>query len=330
MDGLSAGIAAISSFALFIFSIPNGNSYVALLSIVLAGACIGFLFYNFNPARIFMGDCGSMFLGFILAVLSISGTWKHASTLFVTFLVPVIILGIPIIDTAFVTLMRKIRSQPISQGGRDHLSHRLVALGFSEKKTVLILYAISASAGLGALFFNEISPFAFSFAALLFVMGLFYFCFYLGYSERKNNFARDLSNGTGYQVNALLVNAQRFFEIFVDLVLIVVSYFTAYLIRFEGGLPDLQKYYFIQTLPIVVVLKISVFYFFGLYQTVWRHVGVRDFINILKSVLISSLIIICAILMYARFQFFSRTVFAVDASSYKRGSFFTEDTERVP
>ncbi len=313
MDGLSAGIAAISSSALFIFSFPNGNDPVTLLSIVLAGSCIGFLFYNFNPARIFMGDCGSMFLGFMLASLSVSGTWKHASSLFVTFLVPVLILGIPIIDTAFVTLMRRIKGTPISQGGRDHLSHRLVALGFSEKKTVLILYTISAVAGLGALFFSEINPFAFGAVALVFLIGLFYFCVFLGYSEGKNSDANQAAYTPGRQVKALLVNSQRFMEIFVDLVLVVVSYFAAYLIRFEGGVPELQRSYFINTLPIVVVVKISVFYFFGLYQTVWRHVSVRDFINILKSVLISSLIIVFIILMYARFQYFSRTVFVVDA-----------------
>ncbi|MEI6128006.1 MAG: MraY family glycosyltransferase, partial [Pseudomonadota bacterium] len=138
IDGLSAGIAAISSLAFCFFSLPYGDTTVSFLSIALAGACIGFLFYNFNPARIFMGDCGSMFLGFTLAALSLTGTWRHASSLFVTFLVPILILGIPIFDTAFVTITRGFRGQPVSQGGKDHLSHRLVFLGFSEKKTVII------------------------------------------------------------------------------------------------------------------------------------------------------------------------------------------------
>lgn len=313
MDGLSAGIAAISSGALFIFSLLSGDEALAFCSIVLAGSCTGFLFYNFNPARIFMGDCGSMFLGFTLAALSISGTWRHASSLFVTFLIPVVILGIPILDTAFVTFTRKLRGQPISQGGRDHMSHRLVALGFSERKTVLILYALSAGIGLGALFFNMLSPAAFAVAALVFSIALFYFCIYLGYAETRNGNSRSLFTHASGQVRALLVNMQRFGEIFVDLVLIVVAYFTAYLIRFEGGVPELQLTYFMQTLPIVVVIKVAVLYYFGLYQTVWRHVGVRDFVNILKSVFVSSLIIVAGILMYARFQYFSRTVFAVDA-----------------
>ncbi len=314
MDGLSAGIAAISSGALFVFSLLSGDEALAFCSIVLAGACIGFLLYNFNPARIFMGDCGSMFLGFTLAALSISGTWRHASSLFVTFLVPVVILGIPILDTAFVTFTRKLRGQPISQGGKDHMSHRLVALGFSERTTVLILYSISAIIGLGALFFNMLSPAAFAMVALIFSIALFYFCIYLGYAETRNGNNRwTVLTNANRQVRVLLVNMQRFGEIFVDLVLIVMAYFTAYLIRFEGGVPELQLTYFMQTLPIVVVIKVAVLYYFGLYQTVWRHVGVRDFVNILKSVFVSSLIIVVSILMYARFQYFSRTVFVVDA-----------------
>ncbi len=312
MDGLSAGIAAISSMALFVFSLPSGDEQVAFLSIVFAGACIGFLFYNFNPARIFMGDCGSMFLGFSLAAMSIAGTWKHASSLFVTLLLPVMILGIPIFDTAFVSVTRKLRGQPISQGGKDHISHRLVALGFSERKTVLILYAISACIGLGTLFFSEINPVVFAVLALVCSIGLFYFGMFLGYAETRDPAPQRMTDAAAWKVKALLVNTQRFAEIFIDLVLIVVSYFAAYLIRFEGGLPELQFDYFIKTLPVVVGIKIAVFYYFGLYQAMWRHVGVRDFVGILKSVFISSLLVVTIILMYARFQYFSRTVFVVD------------------
>jgi len=312
IDGLSAGIAAISASALSLFSLDGGNSSVGMLSLGLAGASIGFLFYNFNPARIFMGDCGSMFLGFMLAGLSLSGTWRHASSLFVTLLAPVLILSIPIFDTAFVTVTRKLRGQPVSQGGRDHLSHRLVLLGFSEKKTVLILYGLSAVCALGALFFNAVSPLVFAAVAFLFCVGLFYFCVYLG-SAHAARTADIQQEYTGKQAHALRVNAQRFIEIFIDLALIAIAYFLAYVIRFESGLPGLQLTYFISTLPLVMVVKITLFYCFGLYQTIWRHVGVRDFINILKAVVLSTLIIMALILMYTRFEFFSRTVFVIDA-----------------
>jgi UDP-GlcNAc:undecaprenyl-phosphate GlcNAc-1-phosphate transferase len=313
MDGLSAGIGAISSTALFLFSLPYGNEVVALLSAALAGACIGFLFYNFNPARIFMGDCGSMFLGFTLAALSITGTWKHASSLVVTLLLPVMVLGIPIFDTAFVTLTRRLRGQPISQGGRDHVSHRLVAMGFSERRAVLILYGISAMIALATLFFSGINPLAFAGLVAVLGIGLFYFAVYLRYAEGRNgNSSPNAAEAARWKANALLVNLQRLVQMCIDLVLVVLAYFSAYLIRFESGLPDLQVQYFINTLPVVIGVKIAAFYYFGLYQTMWRHVGVRDFIAILKAVVVSALVIVTLILMYARFEYFSRTVFVID------------------
>ncbi|MCP4717260.1 MAG: hypothetical protein GY868_19225, partial [Deltaproteobacteria bacterium] len=226
-----------------------------------------------------------------LAVFSISGSWRHASSVVVTLMVPVLVLGIPIFDTAFVTFMRKLRGQPISQGGRDHMSHRLVALGFSERKTVLILYGISAVCAAGALLLNRLNPFAFAGLCLVFIIGLFYFCLYLGYLERKKGAAEQTLPVMKKRVQALFINLQRFVEIFVDLALVVVSYFVAYVIRFENGLPDLQFQYFVKTLPVVVVVKIATFYYFGLYRTVWRHVGVRDYMNIVKSVCLSSLLV---------------------------------------
>ncbi|MEI6125570.1 MAG: hypothetical protein WCQ99_03360, partial [Pseudomonadota bacterium] len=177
------------------------------------------------------------------------------------------------------------------------------------------LYAISAFFALGALFFNKIDPAAFVAIAAVFCGGLFYFCMYLGYSGYSGAPAGKVFPfpGTGMQAKVLLINAQRFMEIFVDLALIVAAYFFSYLIRFESGIPDLQLKYFINTLPVLIVVKISIFYYFGLYQTLWRHVGVRDFINILKAVCVSSLIIISVILLYVRFEYFSRTVFIIDA-----------------
>jgi UDP-GlcNAc:undecaprenyl-phosphate GlcNAc-1-phosphate transferase len=190
------------------------------------------------------------------------------------------------------------------------MSHRLVRLGFSEKKTVIILYMISAVCALAVLFFNKINPVAFAAVAFLFCVALFYFCVYLGYSG-TGPVAR--STGAGRQVKALQVNLQRFIQIFIDLALIAASYYLAYLIRFESGLPGLQVSYFMKTLPVVIAVKIVLFYYFGLYQTIWRHVSVRDFVNILKAVCMSSLVIVAVILMYARFEFFSRTVFVIDA-----------------
>ncbi len=316
MDGLSAGIATICALAFFVFSLQQENMPLALCSLMLAGACIGFLFYNFNPARIFMGDCGSMFLGFMFAVLSVAGTWKHASGIVVTFLVPVIILSIPIFDTAFVTVTRKFNGKPVSQGGRDHLSHRLVSLGISEKRAVLILYAISASCGLLALLYVSLRPGVFAVIGALSLMGLFFFCRFLGSQDKKSDKEAEAGDSVPipfFRTDFAVENLKRMAEILIDLVLIVISYYTAYLIRFEGVMSAGPLNQFIQTLPFVMVVKITAFWYVGLYQTVWRHVGIRDFMNIIKAVLASSLIIITGILMFTRFEFFSRSVFVIDA-----------------
>src|SRR5437588_469903 len=102
---------------------------------------------RWRPARIFMGDCGSMFIGFTLAALAVQGAHRSAPNLLVSLLVPVALLAIPIFDTALVTVTRTLHGRPISQGGRDHTSHRMVALGLSERKTALVLYALTALFG---------------------------------------------------------------------------------------------------------------------------------------------------------------------------------------
>jgi UDP-GlcNAc:undecaprenyl-phosphate GlcNAc-1-phosphate transferase len=149
MDGLAAGVSAIAAAFLGLNFIANHQPAEAVMLAAFAGAVIGFLVYNHHPASIFMGDCGSMFLGFFLASIAlVSGTGGGRSRSVVAVLaVPVLVLVVPIFDTTFVTLMRKLAGRAASQGGRDHTSHRLVALGLSEKWAVWMLYAFAAAAG---------------------------------------------------------------------------------------------------------------------------------------------------------------------------------------
>ena len=124
MDGLSAGTACISGLAITAYAVVSGDLIVGLIAVSFVGACLGFLRYNFSPATIFMGDCGSMVIGFALAVASVMVAAKW--NLLATMVVPVLVLGVPIFDTMFVSLTRMIRGQSIAQGGKDHTSHRLV------------------------------------------------------------------------------------------------------------------------------------------------------------------------------------------------------------
>jgi len=126
-----------------------GDPVIAVITAALVGCCAGFLPFNMNPARIFMGDTGSTFLGFILAVVSIQGLFKGYAI--ISFIIPFLVLGLPIFDTGFAIIRRVINKQPIMQADRGHLHHRLIDMGFSQKQTVAILYAISSLLGLSAI-----------------------------------------------------------------------------------------------------------------------------------------------------------------------------------
>jgi UDP-GlcNAc:undecaprenyl-phosphate GlcNAc-1-phosphate transferase len=154
MDGLSAGASAVAAAFLTLLGAFNGQYLVSALAAAILGACIGFLRYNFKPARIFMGDAGAYFLGFWLAVLGIQLRFPQ-NVNFVTWMVPVLVLGLPIFDTALVTISRLRRGVHPFTGGQDHLSHRLVRHGFSQREAVLLLYLIAGAFGMVALFVTE-------------------------------------------------------------------------------------------------------------------------------------------------------------------------------
>ncbi len=142
LDGLAVGVSSIASVALLSMTLISQNINAAIVTAALAGAGIGFLPYNFNPAKIFMGDTGSMFLGFVLACISIQGVMKMYAL--VSFAVPILILGLPIFDTLFAIVRRMITGKPIMSPDRGHLHHRLLDMGFSQKQTVAILYTLTS------------------------------------------------------------------------------------------------------------------------------------------------------------------------------------------
>jgi UDP-GlcNAc:undecaprenyl-phosphate GlcNAc-1-phosphate transferase len=145
LDGLAAGVALISTITIFVIALIHGRTEAAILTSILGGAILGFLPYNFNPASIFMGDTGAQLLGFLLAAISMVGTIKSATAFAIS--VPILALGLPIYDTLFAMIRRKVNGKPISQGDRGHLHHRLIDLGLSQRQAVIIMYLISAVLG---------------------------------------------------------------------------------------------------------------------------------------------------------------------------------------
>lgn len=154
LDGLAAGISTIGALTLLLVSMQQSLPVAVLLSAALAGSAVGFLRYNFNPAKIFMGDAGSMFLGFTLAAISVQGVLKSALT--VSVVVPVLALAVPIFDTAFAIIRRVANGRSIGEADKDHLHHRLLRLGLSHRKTVLVMWAVSAWLGLSAVAVTEV------------------------------------------------------------------------------------------------------------------------------------------------------------------------------
>ena len=167
LDGLAAGVAAISSITMSIVAVLNGKNLVATILLLVVGSALGFLPYNFHPAKIFMGDTGSLFLGFVLSAISIHGTIKGATA--IAIVIPVLAMGLPIFDTAVAIVRRAKNGAPIMQPDRGHLHHRLLDMGFSQRQVVVILYIISGLLGGVAIAVTEATP-LWSFILVLLVL----------------------------------------------------------------------------------------------------------------------------------------------------------------
>jgi UDP-GlcNAc:undecaprenyl-phosphate GlcNAc-1-phosphate transferase len=150
MDGLSSGVALLSGAAFLVVALQTGQNYLAAAIVPLLGACAAFLLFNFPPAKIFLGDAGSLFIGFWLSCLTISFTFYEAKYALYTYFVPLAILAVPLFDTGVVILIRLFKRKPVFEGDTNHLAHRLTALGMSRKAAVLTVYALTLTAGLSA------------------------------------------------------------------------------------------------------------------------------------------------------------------------------------
>ncbi len=323
MDGLSCGIAFIAGAFLFLHHYLNpapealSGPGLLLLSTYL-GSILGFLVYNFNPASIFMGDAGSLYIGFMLSCLVMTGnsTLEGGESgffhLLSVILIPVLILFIPILDTGFVSLMRKLFRRPISQGGRDHSSHRLVAIGLSEKKAVLVLYGFSVVSGLLALALTRLNWGTSAVLIILYLLFVLFFWIYLAkvkvYSEKS--IVSDDPSGKFTPLLIEMTYRRRLFEVLLDLVLITVAYYTAYLLRFEGA-PGPNFDFFLKSLPIVIACQILFFFLFGVYRGVWENTSLRDLISYGKAITAGTIAPILLLLFLYRFYSFSRAVFVI-------------------
>src|SRR3989440_7802406 len=306
MDGLASGIAAISSIFLAVNFLASSQATEAMVLAIFAAALIGFLVYNSNPASIFMGDCGSMFIGFFLASTSLMSVAGGRSRSFLPVLaVPILILFIPIFDTTFVTVLRKLSGRSASQGGRDHTSHRLVALGMSERRAVWLLYGLAGLSGLLAITVRSIKAdvsiaLVAGFTLALTLLGV-YLAGVKGYDEVEQAMA------AGEKPFAFLVDfsyKRRIFEVLLDIVLIMLAYWAAYAIKFGPVSNSPAWKLFLRTLPVLVVMRLAAFLFFGVYRGIWRYTSIDDLMSFAKAVAAGSIVSMMIILFKLRFQGF--------------------------
>jgi len=315
MDGLAAGIAAIAASFMSASFVVNGQPAEAVLLGVFAAALVGFLVYNSNPASIFMGDCGSMFVGFFLASSALlSTTGARGRSFMIVIAVPVLILLIPIFDTTLVTVLRKLAGRAASQGGRDHASHRLVALGMTERHAVWMLYGFAALSGLLALAVLRLS-FDLSLAVIAgFTVALTLVGAYLAgvkvYDEEEMARAREKPL-VAFFVD--LSYKRRIFEVGLDVVLITLSYYAAYTLLFGPMTQAAQWQLFLRTIPVLISVKMFAFLAAGVYRGLWRYISIDNLIVYAKAVLFGSAGSVLALVVAFRFEGLSRAVFVLDA-----------------
>ncbi|REJ75490.1 MAG: hypothetical protein DWQ47_08425 [Acidobacteria bacterium] len=316
MDGLAAGVAGIAALTLAIGFYNSGASGEMLLICGFIGALLGFLVFNFNPATIFMGDAGSMFVGFLLSgAVMLNQSGGRSRGIVSVLAVPALILFVPIFDTTLVTILRKMWGRKASEGGRDHTSHRLVALGLSERSAVLMLYGFAIAAAALSLYLKQLKiiqslAIIGLFTVILTIVGV-YLARVKVYAEQDEDLALKDNAVFGFIYD--FSHKRRIFEVLLDSVLITLAYYFSYVLLF-GAFEDTGNWeLFIETLPLLIVIKLAAFLLVGVYRGIWRYTGVSDLLTFTKGVVLGSAGSILAILLLYRFRNFSRAVFVVDA-----------------
>jgi UDP-GlcNAc:undecaprenyl-phosphate/decaprenyl-phosphate GlcNAc-1-phosphate transferase len=314
MDGLAASLAAIA-FGFFAVDAVTVHPDHASLAFALAGAlaCCGFLPFNFRrrgAALVFMGDSGSQTLGFALAALGLTSSWRVAGTTVATLVLPVLVLAVPILDTTLVTIARLLDGRPVYQGGRDHSSHRLVRYGLSERRAVALLALVSLCIGGSSLAYTVLDNVRYTIAGvfLTFVL-LVQFASFLADIERR---PAQAGEPLGF-AQAFAVHWRRLVEVMIDFVLITGSFLAAYAIVF--GWPGTTDQRFIRdlTLPVLLSARYLAFIPFGLYRSVWRYAGARDAVSAAMAVIVSEVVALSFMVLTQNMRDFDRSFFIVDA-----------------
>jgi UDP-GlcNAc:undecaprenyl-phosphate/decaprenyl-phosphate GlcNAc-1-phosphate transferase len=316
MDGLCAGVALIAGVALMsgLAGRPGTGEEMRYLAILL-GATTGFLIYNYHPASIFMGDAGSLFLGFTLAALTLTagGPDHDRSKVLSIVAAPMLVLLIPIFDTTLVTASRLLSGRPVSQGGRDHSSHRLVAIGLPEASAVRVLWVLAAAGGAVGFIVRRFADDRAWLLGAVFLLAMVVFAVYLAQVRVYDEQAALPSRGVT-PVIVRFMYKRRVAEVLLDACLVAIAYYAAWRLRFEGV--DWAAYFprMLESLPIVLAVQLVALFVFGTYRGAWRHFGLMDAVALAKATAAGTLSIIAAVVYLYRFENYSRGVFVIYAA----------------
>jgi UDP-GlcNAc:undecaprenyl-phosphate GlcNAc-1-phosphate transferase len=323
MDGLCAGVTVIVGIALLIDLLPGAAGTRALFEArylaILLGATGGFLFYNRHPASIFMGDSGSLLIGFSIAAVTLSsGRQPGRSDVLSIVMAPVLVMLIPIFDTTLVTLSRWVSGRRASDGGRDHSSHRLVAIGLSERRAVAVLWLLAAIGGTLGVAIDYLSHSWSSWAvlaAVVFLLAMILFAVYLSRIRVYEDATVPEEGAKEGNITPILVEfmyKRRVAEVLLDFCLVTICYYAAYRLRFEDP-EDFMKNFatFSRSLPVILAAQLIAFFAVGVYRGVWRHFGMTDTITVAKGVFLGAICAQLVILYVYRFFAYSRAVFAI-------------------
>lgn len=312
MDGLCAGVGMLAALTLAGLFFPEAPD-VAILAVVFAGALAGFLIYNFNPAKIFMGDCGSLVIGFGISTLALGYSELSVNNRLAVPAVPILTMMVPILDTSLVTIIRILSGRKASVGGRDHTSHRLVLMGFTEKSAVLILYGVGGMAGIAAIFVSWSDTLTSPAVIIPMVMAFLLMGIYLSqlrvYPEKEFSVLRE------HRFTPILLELtfkRHMLLVCLDFMLVVFSYYLSYRIRFEGTEFVYFFKIFLKSLPLIIGCKLAVFYFMGIYRGIWRFISTSDVFLYIRVSLFATIISVVGVTFIFRFVDFSKGVFLID------------------
>jgi len=313
MDGLAAGVSAIAAGFLALNFYAGDQLPQALMLIAFAGVLVGFLVYNHHPASIFMGDCGSMFVGFFLAssVLAAGSGSGRSRSVVAVLAVPVLVLVVPIFDTTLVTLLRKFAGRSAAQGGRDHTSHRLVALGLSEKHAVWMLYSFALAGGALATLVRHAALDLSVGAIAAFTVALTLAGSYLARVQVYDG--NDARRPAVFSFFLNFSHKRRLFEVALDVVLIVLSYYFAHALVLGPAADSSEWRLFLRTLPIVLALQLAALLLSGVYRGLWRYVSLSDVVIYTRGVILGSAATVIGVGMIGGFASLRPSILAVDA-----------------